>query len=93
MQNQLYIDGRFVDALPYLPPSLNQAYGAEIFLDLAVSYRVIDGVKLTVGAENFLDNYPDRNRGPLSAFGSKYPSYRPYEADGGRYYARVSVNF
>lgn len=86
----------FIDPLPYLPAFLNKqygSYGGEAFFDLAVSYQVTDAVKLTVGGENLFDNYPGRNVGPLAAFGQRYPLYRPYDADGGRYYARVSASF
>ena len=53
----------------------------------------VPAVALTAGAENILDNYPDRYTGPLAAYGLNYPSLRPYEADGGKYYLRLLANF
>lgn len=85
--------GAFTDALAYLPPALNQRIGSEAFVDLAVTYRVTPGLSVTAGAENVLDNYPDRYTGPLAAYGLNYPSLRPYEADGGRYYLRLAADF
>ena len=83
----------FTDALPFFPAEFNQRFGAETFFDASVSYTVTDEVRLTVGAENIFNNYPDRYKGGLSFLGFRYPAFRPYEADGGRYYARVSVHF
>ncbi|MDB5714482.1 MAG: TonB-dependent receptor [Sphingomonadales bacterium] len=83
----------FTDALAYLPPALNQRIGAEAFVDVAVTYRMTPAISLTAGAENILNNYPDRYRGVLSAYGINYPSLRPYEADGGKYYGRLAVSF
>jgi iron complex outermembrane receptor protein len=84
--------GAWTDALQFLPAEFLQRVGAEVFVDLAASYRIVDGLTITVGVENLFDNYPDTG-GPLSAFGNPYPLLRPYEADGGRYYLRVSGRF
>jgi hypothetical protein len=83
----------FTDALAYLPPDLNQRIGSEAFVDLAVTYRVTSALSVTAGAENILDNYPDRYTGPLAAYGLNYPSLRPYEADGGKYDVRLAASF
>lgn len=72
--------------------TLNQRFGSEAFLDASLSYAVTPAVKATLGVENFLNNYPDREL-RLASLGARYPIYRPYEADGGRYYFRVGVNF
>ncbi len=69
----------------------NQRFGSEIFLDASLTYAITSTLKGTVGVENFLGNYPAREVG-LAAFGAKYPLYRPYEADGGRYYLRLSFS-
>lgn len=83
----------FIDALPYFAPSDNQRYGSEIFVDVAASFAVTPAVKITVGADNLFDNYPDRNRGPFSFLGNRNPVLGAIEGDGGRYYARVSARF
>ena len=86
--------GAFTDALPFLPPSLNQRISPESFFDVSASYQLSQGIKATLGAENIFNNYPDRLTGPLTQiFGWRYPAYRPYEADGGRYYIRLSTSF
>ena len=83
----------FTDALPFFAPADNQRFGSEAFVDLSASYQATEAVRLTVGAENLFSNYPDRYVAGLSFIGAVYPTYRPYEADGGRYYARISAKF
>lgn len=72
--------------------AINQRFGSEAFLDASVSYAVTPAIKATVGVENFLNNYPDREL-RLASLGARYPIYRPYEADGGRYFVRLGVDF
>jgi len=85
--------GAFTDTSIYLPPEQNQRFGQEIFVDLSATYTLSSVMKLTVGAENVLNNYPDQYTNLFALAGFKYPTYRPYEADGGRYYARLSAKF
>jgi iron complex outermembrane receptor protein len=68
--------------------------GAETFLDLIADYRLSDGVNVTLGIENVLDNFSQaaelvtvRNNGRL------YPGGAPYENDGRQLYARVGIQF
>jgi iron complex outermembrane recepter protein len=81
----------------------NQKFGPEIFFDLSAGYNVTEHWRLSVGAENLFNNYPDKARFPntleaaaaraVPSNGRVYPSQRPYEADGGRYYARVTFDY
>lgn len=81
----------------------NQKFGEELFFDVAVSYLLTKGLRLTLGAENVFNNYPDKARFPntqaAAAAGSPpsngrvYASQRPYDADGGRYYGRLNFDF
>ena len=71
--------------------SQNQRFGSEIFLDASVSYSLTKELKATLGAENFLNNYPDREKS-LNILGTKYPLYRPYEGDGARYFLRLDYS-
>ncbi len=94
LQTTTDADGR----LPF-----NQTFGNELFLDVIASYELVRGLRLTVGAENVTNNYPDKAlfpntladaaAGKIPSTGRKYPSQRPYEADGGRYYARLTASF
>ena len=81
----------------------NQQFGDEVFFDLAASYGFTKNFKLSLGAENIFNNYPDKARfpntaeaaaaGAIPSNGRVYPSQRPYESDGARYYGRVNFDF
>ena len=81
----------------------NQTFGEEVFFDLAASYGFTKNFKLTLGAENIFNNYPDRAKFPNTADaaaagatpsnGRIFPSQRPYESDGARYYGRLNFDF
>ena len=85
--------GTFVDALP-LDQTLfgfaDQRVTSRTFIDVEASYDILSKTRLTVGAENLLGTYPDRNTGLFSFIGYKYPVVRPYEEDGGRWFVRLS---
>jgi iron complex outermembrane recepter protein len=82
----------------------NQAFGSELFFDLLAAYQ-FDSVplRLSVGAENLFNNYPDKARFPntpedaaagrQTVTGRIYPSISPYDTDGGRVYARLDLEF
>ena len=77
---------------PYTETHLNSERlridaGSEITLDAEISYRPLDGVELSVGAENILDNFPDENP-HAGVAGSKYPESSPMGFAGGFYYVR-----
>ena len=81
----------------------NQKFSEEVFFDLAASYGITKNAKLTLGAENIFNNYPDKAKYPntqeAAAAGASpsngriYPSQRTYESDGARYYARLNFDF
>ena len=64
-------------------------------VDLDLSYDVTDHVRVSIGANNLLNEYPDitkvANRGtPQFAY---YNQYSPYGISGGFYYAKMAVTF
>jgi len=72
---------------------LNQHVPSETFVDAAVTYRMSSNTSLSIGAQNIFDNYPAMSGPILQGIGIPYPVNRPYEADGGQYYARVNFSF
>lgn len=85
--------GSWVDAIPFDQSAYgfaNQKLTPRAFVDLSLSYDVTPSTQLTVGAENLLDTYPDRNNSLLSLLGYSYPLLRPYEQDGGRWYVKFT---
>ena len=70
--------------------------------DLEAGYQVTKSVKVSAGANNLFNKYP--NKIPDSyrtqqynslnnGYVTKYPSFSPIGVDGGYYYGRLSVNF
>ena len=59
-------------------------------LDVEVGYQFNDAVRLIVGAENMLDEYPDERP---NASGLIYPDTSPFGFNGGYYYLRAIWDF
>lgn len=74
------------------PDDLFQTFGAITFIDLNVGYNINENVKLVIGAENILDTNPDKALHQADR-GKVYSRNAPYDTDGGKYFARVNVNF
>ena len=63
-------------------------------LDLDASWQATDMVKLTVGADNVLDQYPDALRPSLNTTNNTpFTSIAPFGYSGRFVYARVGVDF
>ena len=71
----------------------NQLHSAEWVLDATVSYEVIDGATLSVGANNLLNNYPDKQVVANSYLGVF--EYAPVQQgfNGAFYFARLNLAF
>ena len=75
---------------------------AHAVTDLSIAYDLPAGITLELGANNLLNEYPDKlNPGLLRSFRKagdvsavlQYPSFSPFGFDGGYYYGRVSYRF
>jgi len=69
-----------------------QDFGAEVFVDLAATWRATDKLSLRAGAENIFDTYPDEAEFQASR-GLIYSRNAPYDTDGGFYYIRADIEF
>ncbi|MDX2221705.1 MAG: TonB-dependent receptor [Rhodospirillaceae bacterium] len=89
--------GKWTDAVPNATPTPNafdQVFGAEWLIDAEVGFQVTDAVRFAVGANNLLDEYPDKDRRlGQQANGIVYPQFSPFGFNGGFYYVRVAANF
>ena len=65
--------------------------GSEFTLDVEATYKLMEQVELSIGAENVLNNFPDKN--PYPSVGAKYPESSPMGLAGGFYYVRVRHGF
>lgn len=75
---------------------------AAVITDLEIAYRVTGAVKVTVGANNLFNRYPDRVNGLLrddylrnnsTGYVSQYPTFSPFGINGGYYYSKISLDF
>jgi iron complex outermembrane receptor protein len=73
-----------------------------LITDLDISYTVIPAVKLSVGANNLLNRYPNRINGLLrehllknnsNGYVTQFPSFSPFGINGGYYYGKVTYSF
>ena len=68
----------------------DQRYSDKWVLDASASYR-LDGWTFTLGADNFLDEYPDRSIFATSNSGQfPYSSYAPFGFNGAFVYGRIA---
>lgn len=75
-------------------PTLDATITPKFIIDLDLSYKLSNGVRLAVGANNLFNVYPNELPTALQGNGfNKYNSYSPYGFSGGFYYARVSSTF
>lgn len=73
--------------------ALDRTFTAKWIVDLKADYNFANGVNLTVGANNLLDQYPDKV-GVLSNTGlGAYGYISPFGFGGGYYYTRLSYSF
>ncbi|ACI97774.1 TonB-dependent receptor plug domain-containing protein [Rhodospirillum centenum] len=84
--------GEWTDSSGNATGDIFQTFGAESFVDMAVTWDITDAFSLRVGAENVFDNYPGEatyqsNRGLI------YSRNAPYDTDGGQYYVRLDVRY
>lgn len=77
-------------------PALDEEVAPAGIVDLDVGYQVTDAIKVSVGANNLLDTYPDvvkpGNRGGTNPF-TYYNQNSPYGILGGFYYAKLMWAF
>jgi iron complex outermembrane recepter protein len=76
-------------------PALDQTFGAEWVVDLSASYDFGNGLKATLGSENFNDRYPDQLIAANSFSGiTPYPrGEAPFGFSGAFYYAKLLYTF
>ena len=75
-------------------PVNDQTYGAKWILDASTSYRPSENWTLTLGADNLLDEYPDRTIFPNSNSGQfPYSSQSPGGFNGAYVYGRVAYKW
>ena len=84
--------GDWTDAQSQSSADLIQTFGARTFVDLSASAAITEQVKVTIGAENIFNTYPDEATFQASR-GLIYSRNAVYDTDGGLYYVRLNAKF
>jgi iron complex outermembrane receptor protein len=85
-----------VNTLTGQKETLDQTFGAKIVTDLALSYDVVKGIGVTIGANNVLDVYQDKHTHSGNVSSGRFVYSRRVQQMGfnGRYlFARINFNF
>jgi iron complex outermembrane receptor protein len=96
LMTRLNYYGKYTDAVNNVPnaSSFDQTYGAEILVDMELSYNLNDNIQFAVGASNIFDNYPGKEKiTAIKSFGFIYPINSPFGFNGGSWYARTRIKF
>ena len=89
--------GKWTDAVPNAVPtaiSFDQNFGAAWLIDAEVGYDLNDAFRISVGADNLFDAYPDKDRriGQQNN-GIIYPQFSPFGFSGGFWYLKGTARF
>lgn len=80
----------------------NNKIGSTFITDLEISYQALEPVKVTIGANNLFNTYPDKLRDDYrntflaanaNGFVTQYPTFSAFGINGGYYYAKVAFTF
>ncbi|KCZ82611.1 outer membrane receptor (OMR) family protein [Hyphomonas adhaerens MHS-3] len=74
-------------------PLRYQDYGAKVQVDLEGSFQASEAVKISIGARNAFDQYPDKAELGDSCCGRIYRSGDVIDWQGGYYYVKLMANF
>jgi len=86
-----YSGGTFED---HLDSGLPINVGSEVVIDAEAAYKISNNFEVVLGANNLLDNTPDRNTlYDTEVAGSLYPTTSPIGINGGLYYVRGIYTF
>ena len=86
---------RYGDALaPGTTAATDLVLSAKTLLDIEGRFNVTDNIRIAVGADNLLDEYPDENPPALNTTGTtSFSNYSPFGRSGRFVYGRLTYNF
>ena len=73
-----------------------------LLTDLEISYKILDSTKITIGANNLFNYYPDRLnynyrytflKANSNGYVTQYPTFSSFGINGGYYYAKLAYTF
>lgn len=76
-----------------IDPRLDETYGAKVVTDASLSYSVLPQVRVTIGANNIFDVYPDKLQWFRTGNNDKSNIYYANTSDGRFVYSRNATQF
>jgi len=76
-----------------LNPRLDETYDAKVVTDASISYSILPQVRVTIGANNIFDVYPDKLQWFRSGNNDKSNTYYANTSDGRFVYSRNATQF
>ena len=73
----------------------DETFGAKTLLDVDLSCKVSSGIRLSVGAQNLLNTFPDEHQKDANRSDGRFVYSRrvtQFGTNGGFYYARLSLD-
>ncbi len=89
--------GTYYGNVKYKPtdPDLDEEFGSKVLFDAEFGYELTRGVKLSLGAQNLFNTYPDQHENPKNRSDERFIFSRrvtQFGSNGGFYYARLDLN-
>ena len=95
-------DSRTGCPLTPTPTCFKTTIKTALLTDLEISYKILDSTKITIGANNLFNYYPDRLnynyrytylKANSNGYVPQYPSFSPFGINGGYYYGKLTYTF
>ena len=84
------------------PTCFKSTIKTTLITDLEVSYKILDAIKISVGANNLFNEYPDKLNpnyrqtflaANVNGYVTQYPSFSSFGINGGYYYGKIAYTF
>ena len=76
-------------------PDNDEDFSAKTLFDLDLGYEIFRGTRLSVGANNIFNTFPDEQEKESNRSGGRFPFSRrvtQFGMNGGFYYGRIQMN-
>ena len=93
MDNGLRLLGRLSYYDDWFDSEDVQSYGGKTLLDVEAAYGWDNGLTVTLGGQNVLDEFPDENPGARAGVGNLYSQFSPFGFNGAFWYAKLGYKF
>ncbi|MBA3539249.1 MAG: TonB-dependent receptor, partial [Deltaproteobacteria bacterium] len=77
-------------------PDNDEVFGAKVLFDVDVGYQVTKNLLLTIGADNLLDTFPDKQTKEANISSGRFVYSRnvsQFGQNGGFYYGKLQLTF